>query len=61
MMVFTTGLGLDTLSVLGEKLIGQTSNAVGQLVTRSNSTTIEFVCLSKNKFTESLKVAAGIL
>ena len=47
---FTSGLNLDTQSVLGEKIIGASSGAVGQIVTRSSSTEIEFVYLNANKF-----------
>ena len=47
---FQTGLGLDVNSILGEQIIGQTSGAVGQVVTRSSSTKVEFVYLNSNKF-----------
>jgi len=49
-LTFSSGLNLDTNSILGEKIIGSTSGAVGQIVTRSSSTQIEFVYLNKNKF-----------
>ncbi len=34
-LTFGSGLSLDTASILGEKIIGQGSGAVGQVVTRS--------------------------
>ena len=49
-LTFGSGLNLDTSSILGEKIIGQSSGAVGQLVTRSSSTQVEFVYLNSNKF-----------
>ena len=49
-LVFQTGLGLDTNSVLGEYILGGTSGALAQIVTRSSSTTIEFVYLNSSKF-----------
>lgn len=54
---FANGLNLDTSSILGEKIIGQSSGAVGQIVTRKSPTEIEFVYLNSNKFTlnESVK------
>jgi len=48
-LTFSTGLSLDTNSIIGEKLIGKTSRAVGQVVNRA-STTIDFVYLNENKF-----------
>lgn len=47
---FQTGSSLDTNSILGEKIVGETSGAVGQIVTKSSSTKIEFVYLNSNKF-----------
>ena len=47
---FPSGLGLDTNSVLGEKIVGRDSKAVAQLVTRSSSTDVEIVYLNSNKF-----------
>ncbi|MHA2350979.1 MAG: DUF4815 domain-containing protein, partial [Candidatus Thorarchaeota archaeon] len=49
-LVFQTGLGLDSNAVLGEYILGGTSGALAQIVTRSNSTTIEFVYLNSSKF-----------
>jgi len=49
-LTFGSGLNLDTSSILGEKLIGQSSGAVGQLVTRSSANQIEFIYLNSNKF-----------
>jgi hypothetical protein len=47
---FPSGLGLDTNSVLGEKITGRTSGAIAQIVTRSSATVVEFVYLNSNKF-----------
>jgi hypothetical protein len=47
---FSSGLNLDTSSILGERIVGSTSGAVGQIVTRSSSTKVEFVYLNSNKF-----------
>ena len=49
-LVFQTGLGLDSNAVLGEYILGGTSGALAQIVTRSSSTTIEFVYLNSSKF-----------
>ena len=47
---FQSGLNLNTNSILGEQIVGETSGAVGQIVTRSTSTKVEFVYLNSNKF-----------
>ena len=47
---FPSGLGLDVNSILGEKIVGRTSDAIAQIVTRVSSTKIEFVYLNSNKF-----------
>jgi hypothetical protein len=47
---FVSGLGLDTKSIIGEKIIGSDSGAVAQIVNRASSTDIEFVYLNSNKF-----------
>ena len=49
-LTFVSGLNLDTNAVIGEKITGQESRAVGQIVERT-STTISFVYLNANKFT----------
>jgi len=50
---FTTGLSLDTASILGEHIVGKTSQAVGQLVTRlAGGTEVEFVYLNSKDFIE---------
>ena len=53
---FVSGLDLDTVSVVGEKIIGQESRAVGQIVERT-ATDVSFVYLNANRFTvgESIK------
>lgn len=49
-LTFVSGLNLDTTTVLGEKIIGEKSSAVAQVVTRTSSTEIEFVYLNDRKF-----------
>jgi len=49
-LTFVSGLSLDTASILGEQIIGETSGAVAQLVTRYSSTEVEIVYLNSNKF-----------
>ena len=49
-LTFVSGLNLDTASVLGEEIVGETSGAVAQLVTRYSSTEVEIVYLNSNKF-----------
>ena len=48
-LTFSTGLSLDTNVIVGEKIIGQTSRAVGQVVNKG-STTVDFVYLNENRF-----------
>jgi len=50
-LTFPTGLNLDTSSILGEKVIGSTSGAVAQIVTRSSATKIEISHLNSSRFT----------
>ena len=47
---FPSGLGLDTNSILGEKIIGNQGNAIAQIVTRSSATRVEVVYLNSNRF-----------
>ena len=47
---FPAGLALNTNSVLGERVVGSTSGAIAQVVTRSSATKVEIVYLSSNKF-----------
>lgn len=48
---FSAGLNLNTTAILGEKVIGQSSGAVGQIVTKTSVSQIEFVYLNSEKFT----------
>ena len=48
-LTFATGLSLDTNAITGEKLVGETSRAVAQVVNKT-ATTIDFVYLNENKF-----------
>ena len=49
-LTFVSGLSLDTASILGEKIVGSTSGAIAQLVTRSSSTEVEIVYLNSRTF-----------
>ena len=49
-LTFPSGLNLDTSSVLGEKIVGSTSGALAQIVTRSSATKVEIVYLNSSKF-----------
>ena len=48
-LTFVSGLNLDTNSIIGERIIGDDSAAVGQIVSRT-SNTISFVYLNANTF-----------
>jgi hypothetical protein len=48
---FPSGLGLDTNSILGEKIVGRDNGAIAQIVTRSSATKVEIVYLNSNRFT----------
>jgi len=48
-ITFATGLALDVNAITGEKLVGQNSRAVAQVVNKTASE-IEFVPLNENKF-----------
>jgi len=47
---FPSGLSLNTSSILGEKILGKTSGALAQIVTRSSATVVEIVYLNSNRF-----------
>ncbi len=47
---FPSGLALNTSCILGERVIGETSKSIAQVVTRSSSTKVEIVYLSDDKF-----------
>ena len=49
-LTFVSGLNLNTNAIVGEKVAGQESRAVGQVVSRTTNT-ISFVYLNANKFT----------
>ena len=49
-LTFPSGLNLDTSSILGEKIVGSTSGALAQIVTRSSATKVEIVSLNSSKF-----------
>lgn len=47
---FPSGLSLNTNSILGERVTGETSGAIAQIVTRSSATKVEIVYLNSNRF-----------
>ena len=49
-LVFVSGLSLNTVTVLGEKIKGATSGAVAVLVGQTSATTLEIVRLTQSKF-----------
>jgi hypothetical protein len=49
-LTFVSGLGLDTNTNVGEKIVGKSSRAIGQIVNRVSATEIEFVYLNANTF-----------
>tara|TARA_B100000902_G_scaffold87605_1_gene91646 strand:- start:896 stop:8434 length:7539 start_codon:yes stop_codon:yes gene_type:complete len=49
-LTFVSGLALDTNTVVGEKIVGKSSRAIGQVVNRVSATEIEFVYLNDNTF-----------
>jgi len=48
-LTFSTGLALDVNAITGEKIVGQTSRAIGQVVNKT-ATTIDYVPLNENEF-----------
>ena len=48
---FVSGLNLNLNAIIGEKIVGTDSRAIGQIVTVPNSTDINFVYLNSNRFT----------
>ena len=50
-LTFVSGLSLNTNAIIGEKIVGKDSRAVGQIVSAPNATEIRFVYLNGNKFT----------
>jgi len=51
-LTFVSGLALDTNTVVGEKIIGKSSRAIGQIVNRVSATEIEYVYLNDNTFSK---------
>ena len=49
-LTFVSGLSLNTNAIIGEKIVGKDSRAVGQIVSAPNATEIRFVYLNGNKF-----------
>ena len=51
-LTFVSGLGLDTNTIVGEKIVGKSSRAIGQIVNRVSATEIEFIYLNANTFSK---------
>jgi hypothetical protein len=49
-LTFVSGLSLNTTAVIGEKIVGKDSRAVGQIVSSPNQAEVRFVYLNGNKF-----------
>ena len=49
-LIFVGGLGLNTNSILGERVVGSTSGAVAQITSRDSATQIEIGYLNDKKF-----------
>ena len=47
---FVSGLSLDVNVIIGEKIVGKDTRAVGQIISAPNATDINFVYLNANKF-----------
>ena len=47
---FVSGLSLNTAAIIGEKIVGKESRAIGQIVSVPNATDVNFVYLNGNKF-----------
>ena len=50
-LTFPSGLNLDTTAILGEKIIGDNSDAVAQITALISATEVEIVYLTPTKFT----------
>ena len=50
-LTFVSGLSLNTNAIIGEKIVGKDSRAIGQIVTAPNASEIRFVYLNANQFT----------
>ena len=50
-LTFVSGLSLNTKAVIGEKIVGTDSRAIGQIVSSPSATEIRFIYLNANKFT----------
>ena len=50
-LTFPSGLNLDTTSILGEKILGKTSDAIAQITAQISSNELEIVYLTPTKFT----------
>ena len=50
-LTFPSGLSLDTAAILGEKIVGDSSDAVAQITSLVSATEVEIVYLTPTKFT----------
>ena len=50
-LTFPDGLNLDTTAIVGEKIIGDSSDAVAQITALISATEVEIVYLTPTKFT----------
>ena len=55
-LTFATGLALDQNAIIGEKIVGQTSRAIGQVV-EATATIIRYIPLNDNDFAVGEEVA----
>ena len=49
-LTFVSGLSLNTTAVIGEKIVGKDSRAIGQIVSSPNQSEVRFVYLNANQF-----------
>ena len=49
-LTFNSGLNLNTNAIIGEKITGTSSGAIGQIISTPSSTIIDYVNLNSNKF-----------
>ena len=50
-LTFPSGLSLNTAAILGEKIVGDSSDAVAQITSLVSATEVEIVYLTPTKFT----------
>ena len=55
-LTFPSGLSLNTAAILGEKIVGDSSDAVAQITSLVSATEVEIVYLTPTKYTKSEKL-----